>query len=127
MAFFATCHGKNACDCVGGTVKRLAAYASLQRPLADQIITPKQLFEFCKKEITIITSFYISRIDIEINKSFLHQRYNGFKTISGTRSHHSFVPSKNGKLSLSRVSDIAHKNELHPEKEFISQHFLLKN
>ena len=28
--FFATSHGKNACDGVGGTIKRLAAHASLQ-------------------------------------------------------------------------------------------------
>ena len=30
--FFTTSHGKSACDGVGGTVKRLAAKASLQRP-----------------------------------------------------------------------------------------------
>ena len=30
--FSATSHGKGACDGVGGTVKRLAARASLQRP-----------------------------------------------------------------------------------------------
>ena len=27
--FFATSHGKNACDGFGGTIKRMAAYASL--------------------------------------------------------------------------------------------------
>ena len=37
--FFATSHGKNACDCVGGTLKRLAAKASLQRHLQNQILT----------------------------------------------------------------------------------------
>ena len=38
--FFATSHGKNSCDGVSGTIKRLAARASLQRPLSDQILTP---------------------------------------------------------------------------------------
>ena len=38
--FFATLHGKNACDGVGGTIKRLAAYAILQRPTTDQILNP---------------------------------------------------------------------------------------
>jgi hypothetical protein len=33
--FFVTSHGKNACDGVGGTLKRLAAKASLQRPYND--------------------------------------------------------------------------------------------
>ena len=34
--FSATSHGKGACDGLGGTVKRLAARASLQRPYNDQ-------------------------------------------------------------------------------------------
>ena len=48
--FFATSHGKGACDGVGGTVKRLAACASL-RPYSDQIMTPHQLFEWCSQNI----------------------------------------------------------------------------
>ena len=34
--FFATSHGKNACDGVGGNVKRSLAKASLQRTLSHQ-------------------------------------------------------------------------------------------
>ena len=41
--FFATAHGKGPCDGVGGTVKREAARASLQRPYENHIITPFQL------------------------------------------------------------------------------------
>ena len=33
--FSATSHGKGPCDGLGGTVKRLAAHASLQRPYND--------------------------------------------------------------------------------------------
>ena len=44
--FFATAHGKNACDGVGGSLKRLAARASLQRPLEDQITIPQKLFDW---------------------------------------------------------------------------------
>lgn len=40
--FSATFHGKGAWDGLGGTVKRLAARASLQRPYEDQIMTPFQ-------------------------------------------------------------------------------------
>ena len=57
--FFATSHGKNLCDGVGGTVKRLATRASLQRPLDNQILTPYQLFEFASQDISSITSFYV--------------------------------------------------------------------
>ncbi|MCG8620798.1 MAG: hypothetical protein MJE68_02200 [Proteobacteria bacterium] len=39
-----TSHGKGASDGVGGTVKRLAARASLHRPYEQQIMTPLQLF-----------------------------------------------------------------------------------
>ena len=42
--FSATSHGKGACDGLGGTVKRLAARASLQRPYNDQLMIPRQLF-----------------------------------------------------------------------------------
>ena len=42
--FFATLHGKNACDGIGGTVKRATAKASLQRVVSDQILTPLDMF-----------------------------------------------------------------------------------
>ena len=47
--FFATSHGKNACNGVGGgTKKRLAATASLQRAIHIQILNPHQLYDFAK-------------------------------------------------------------------------------
>jgi len=57
--FYATSHGKNSCDGVGGTVKHLATRASLQRPLDDQILTPHQLFQFARDNISGIASFFI--------------------------------------------------------------------
>jgi len=50
--FSATSHGKGACDGVGGTVKRLATKASLQKPFDEQIMTPLQLFEWASANIT---------------------------------------------------------------------------
>ena len=46
--FFATSHGKNACNGVEGTKKRLAAAASLQRAIHNQILNPHQLYDFAK-------------------------------------------------------------------------------
>src|SRR6218665_1427307 len=41
--FFATSHGKSPCDGIGGTVKRLAAGASLQAITTNHILTPQKL------------------------------------------------------------------------------------
>ena len=38
--FFPTSQSKNACDGIGGTVKRATTKASLQRVVLDQILTP---------------------------------------------------------------------------------------
>ena len=37
LAFFSTLLGKSPCDVIGGTLKRLAARASLQAATSDQI------------------------------------------------------------------------------------------
>ena len=39
--FYATSHGKGAFDGVGGSVKRLAARGSLQKPYNDKVMTPR--------------------------------------------------------------------------------------
>jgi len=43
LAFFSTSLGKSPCDVIGGTVKRLAARASLQAATSDQKIDSKWL------------------------------------------------------------------------------------
>ena len=63
--FFATSHGKNACDGIGGTLKRAAARASLQRPVDNQILTPKDLFEYCHTSISSIKSFFVTSQEVE--------------------------------------------------------------
>ena len=58
--FFVTSHGKNACDCVGGMLQRLAAKASLQRHLQNQILTQ-------------ISSFPLRKLWLAL-KAFLYQK-----------------------------------------------------
>ena len=55
--FFATSHGKSACDGIGGTVKRLVTKASLQRPYTDQILTADAIISFCEENIPGIKFF----------------------------------------------------------------------
>ena len=73
--FFATSHGKGPCDGVGGSVKRLAARASLQTPLDNQIITPRQLFEFAKSEIEKIHFYYAIVSEYEQEAIALNKRF----------------------------------------------------
>ena len=58
-SFFATSHGKSPCDGLGGTIKRLTARASLQRPIKNQILTAMEVLEYCQKEVQGIISIYI--------------------------------------------------------------------
>ena len=59
--FFVTSHGNNACGGVGGTIKILAARASLQRAVQNQILNPYQLYDFAKSEIHGITYFVVGK------------------------------------------------------------------
>ena len=63
--FFATSHGKNACDGIGGTLKRSAAKTSLQHPLENQILIPLDFFNYCNKNMKHITMFYTPTKKVE--------------------------------------------------------------
>ena len=61
-SFFATSHCKSPCDGLGCTIKRLAARASLQRPIDNQILSAIEMFKFCEKEIDGITCIYVYQV-----------------------------------------------------------------
>ena len=113
---------KGACDCLGGTtVKRLAARASLQRPYNDQIMTPRQLFDWA---VPSVHFGYCSMEDYEREQHNLERCFHQSRTIPGTRKLHSFVPISKGKVRVSyySVSDtsreervILRTNDLPPE------------
>lgn len=102
--FSATSHGKGACDGLGGTVKRLAARTSLQRPYENQIMTPFQLFQWASESIPSVTFNYCSAEEYEAEKSHLEMRFQKSKTIPGTCSLHSFVPTSKDTLQTRRYS-----------------------
>lgn len=102
--FFGTSHGKSPCDGIGGTAKRLAAHASLQRPLDNQILTPRDLFKFCEQNIQGIKFFYIPREEIERIRPDQESRFSKGHTIAGTRQNHQFKPINDVKIHVSRVS-----------------------
>ncbi len=84
--FSATSHGKGACDGFGGTVKRLAARTSLQRPYEQQIMTPRQLFDWATISISAVTFEYCTIEDYEREQHFLEQRFLTSQTIQGSLS-----------------------------------------
>ena len=90
--FFATSHGKSACDGIGGTVKRLATTASLQRPLNNQILSASALFECCEESMPN-NKFAIIKQDEMLPMRKLHeQRFAECQTVPGTRSYQHIEP-----------------------------------
>ena len=85
-------HGKGPCDGVGGTVKRLAARASLQRPFENQILTPLQLYEWAVKNISGIHFTFSTQEDYVLSEIFLKDRFSEAVTIKGTQQYHAFIP-----------------------------------
>jgi len=90
--FSATSHGKGPSDGVGGTVKRLAARASLQRPYDHQLMTPFQLFQWAHESVPGTVFQYCSIEEHEEVRSQLDKRFKNSRTIPGTRKFHSFIP-----------------------------------
>ncbi|MES9880157.1 MAG: hypothetical protein ABW185_04670 [Sedimenticola sp.] len=103
--FFATSHGKNACDGVGGTVKREAAKASLQATLVGHILTPKDLYDWAQAHISKVKFFFIDKEDVTGHADQQNTRFASAKAVPGTRSHHCYIPDLEGnKLLVRRVS-----------------------
>ncbi|CAF4238702.1 unnamed protein product, partial [Rotaria magnacalcarata] len=90
--FFATGHGKNACDGIGGTVKRGVAKASLQQIVSGHILTPKHFYDFSVNNFKGIQFFYISKLQINKMEISLSQRFSNALTIKGTQGFHKFAP-----------------------------------
>lgn len=96
--FTATAHGKGACDGIGGTLKRSAARASLQKPYDEQIATPKQLYEWAVLNIPSV-SFKYSTINEYLNEEQkIKERLQKSRTIVGTQKLHSFIPLTKSKI-----------------------------
>ena len=102
--FFATRHGKSPCDGIGGTVNKLSALASLQRPLSDQIVTYRSLVDFCISTIKNMHFLLIYSKDLESVRINLELRFRLGKTVPGTRSYHYFSVSSESKVSYKCTS-----------------------
>lgn len=102
--FFATSHGKSACDGIGGTLKRLTAKASLQRTTNRQILTPLDMFNFCKESIPNVIVFYISQEEVNSSEKMLEGRFSIARTIPGTQKLHRIIPISTNQLIVFSLS-----------------------
>lgn len=102
--FFATSHGKNACDGVGGTVKRYEARESLRRPSGDLILTAKNLFDLVSSGIKSIKFEFCTLKEHEEQRLILVDRFQQAIPIKGTQSFHSFIPTANFKIKCNIIS-----------------------
>ena len=71
MAFFATSHGKSACDGIGGTVKREAAKKSLQATVMGHILNPMDLCTWASQNIEGIHFLYCSKEEVKLHSDEL--------------------------------------------------------
>lgn len=90
--FFPTSHGKGPCDGLGGTLKRLAARASLQR-IDNPIRTPLELFNWAKETLPNINCQYFTNEQHNAEESKLETRFKKSKTVKGTLTYHCVIPA----------------------------------
>lgn len=114
--FFASSHGKNACDGVGGTTKREATRASLQRASNNQILTPNDLFNFCSQHIQGIIYFYVTNQEVQGHAEELRERFDSCQQVLGTRSYHRFDPLSESKMRCYVTSCSTDYVEVHVSK-----------
>ena len=88
-------HGKSECDGLGGVVKRQVANYSLRQSADNQILTPKQLYDYGVTAIKNIKFLYINSEQVANTKLFLFPRRQAAKAIENTQKYHCFMPDKN--------------------------------
>ena len=100
--FFATAHGKGACDGIGGCVKRSAYRASLQD---KTIVTTQNLYEWASRYFKKIQFGFSSLSDYEKHKQELTQRFSKAMAIKGTRQYHCYKPFDSKSLECKFISN----------------------
>lgn len=90
--FFATAHGKGPCDGLSGSVKRLAARASLQMNTNENILTPQALYAWATKNFSGIDFTFVNNVDYLSKNNALEKRFSKSKTVKGTQTLHSITP-----------------------------------
>ena len=96
-------HGKGACDGLGGTLKSLAARASVQRT-TNPIQTPKELFEWANKALNDISLQFVTNEDYIKEEKKLETRFKMALTVKGTFKYHCVIPITEKKATAKHFS-----------------------
>lgn len=102
--FFASCHGKSACDGIGGTIKRLARLYSLQRTSSNHLSTPKELYDWANGNIEGIKCFYVDKETVAQRARKIKPRMDLALPVKGTRGMHCFIPVNSHQINASPLS-----------------------
>ena len=105
-------------------MKRLAARASLQRPYNQQIMTPRQLYNWAHDNIPAIFFHYCSIEEYKAEEQFLQDRFARACTIAGTRKPHFFIPSSESTLLTKQYSNSPSYREVKIIAEVSGHHTL---
>ena len=112
--FFATSHGKGPCDAIGGTVKRMAARASLAKEHEHPITNPRQLYDWltnCEK--TKMSFCFVTTDEYKKASKKFSSQFKKAKPIPGTQKHHCFIP-----ISSTQIATKLFSNSNEPSKLF---------
>lgn len=104
--FFPTAHGKGPCDGIGGTVKRLATRASLQRLINHPILEPIDLFNWANTpgRLPSITVKYWEKEKYDLAANYLKDRFENTCKIPQTQRVHCVIPIADEKLITKNYS-----------------------
>ena len=96
--FFATSHGKNPCDGVGGCLKMAAYRHSLQAEFENHILNAEHFYNVVKEKCPHVKSILVPAAKIHATEKFLEKRFKEAMTLVGTRSFHRIVPIDKSKV-----------------------------
>lgn len=105
--FFATSHGKSACDAMGGSFKRNVRNHNMKHP-TDALTNAYQLFEWARKNVESSFHFiYCTEKQYDdMYKKLNSERYNiPIKTVVGTQGFHCFKPINEYEIAVSVLSE----------------------
>lgn len=102
--FFATSHGKNACDGIGGTLKRVAYHQSLVAENSGFILNASDFYYHVKEKCKSVNCIYVESKDINKTEVSIKHRFDVACTIVGTKSYHRYIPINETQLKSFHTS-----------------------
>lgn len=109
--FFATYHGKSACDAIGGTFKRMATLASLQRIYTNQMLSAEALYTWAQSTNSSIKTILCMKSEHDALAKSIQNKFHNVKTITGTQSYHCYIPTVDFNIIVKTFSFSEHYKE----------------